>query len=35
MVHGDPELQWGWDNYFIGKGNVLAAQAYGRAHGDF
>jgi cyclase len=35
FVHGDPELKWGWDNYFVGKGNVLAAQAYGRAHGDF
>jgi cyclase len=35
FVHGDPELKWGWDNYFIGEGNVLAAQAYGRAHGDF
>ena len=35
FVHGDPELKWGWDNYFIGKGNALAAQAYGRAHGDF
>jgi glyoxylase-like metal-dependent hydrolase (beta-lactamase superfamily II) len=36
LVHGDPELQWGWDNYFVGKANgVLAAQAYGRAHGDF
>jgi cyclase len=35
MVHGDPELQWAWDNYFIGKGNALAAQAYGRARGDF
>jgi cyclase len=35
LVHGDPELQWGWDNYFIGKGNALAAQAYGHAHGDF
>jgi glyoxylase-like metal-dependent hydrolase (beta-lactamase superfamily II) len=35
FVHGDPELKWGWDNYLIGKGNVLAAQAYGHAHGDF
>lgn len=34
FVHNDPELKWAWDNYFIGRGNALAAQAYGRARGD-
>jgi cyclase len=35
FVHNDPELKWAWDNYFIGTGNALAAQAYGRARGDW
>ena len=35
FVHNDPELKWAWDNYFIGKGNALAVQAYGRARGDW
>jgi cyclase len=35
LVHGDPELQWGWDHYFLGKTNgALAARAYRIAHGD-
>jgi glyoxylase-like metal-dependent hydrolase (beta-lactamase superfamily II) len=35
LVHGDPELQWGWDHYFFGKTNgALAARAYRIAHGD-
>jgi cyclase len=35
FVHDDPELKWAWDNYFIGTGNALAVQAYGRARGDW
>lgn len=33
LVHGDPELQWGWDNYFVGKNGALAARAYRTAFG--
>jgi cyclase len=33
FVHGDPELQWGWDNYFVGKNGALAARAYRTAFG--
>jgi cyclase len=33
FVHGDPELQWGWDNYFTGKNGALAARAYRTAFG--
>jgi cyclase len=33
FVHGDPELQWGWDNYFIGRNGELAARAYRTAYG--
>jgi cyclase len=33
FVHGDPELQWGWDNYFNGKTGALAARAYRTAFG--
>lgn len=33
FVHGDPELQWGWDNYFNGKSGALAARAYRTAYG--
>jgi cyclase len=33
FVHGDPELQWGWDNYFVGKSGALAARAYRTAFG--
>jgi cyclase len=33
LVHGDPELQWGWDNYFVGRTNALAVRAYQTASG--
>lgn len=33
LVHGDPELKWGWDNYFVGKTNALAVRAYQTASG--
>jgi hypothetical protein len=33
LVHGDPELKWGWDNYFVGKTNALAGRAYQTASG--
>ena len=33
-VHGDPELQWGWDNYFNNKNGALAARAYRTAFGN-
>jgi glyoxylase-like metal-dependent hydrolase (beta-lactamase superfamily II) len=33
FVHGDPELQWGWDNYFNNKNGALAARAYRTAFG--
>jgi cyclase len=34
FVHGDPELKWGWDNYFVGKNGALAARAYRTAFGS-
>ncbi len=34
IVHGDPELKWGWDNYFYGKTAALAARAYRIARGE-
>jgi cyclase len=34
LIHGDPELQWGWDNYFMGKTQALATRAYRLAYGD-
>jgi glyoxylase-like metal-dependent hydrolase (beta-lactamase superfamily II) len=34
FVHGDPELQWGWDNYFEGKTGALAVRAYRTAFGN-
>jgi cyclase len=35
LVHGDPELQWGWDNYFFGRTNhALAIRAYRTARGE-
>jgi cyclase len=33
FVHGDPELQWGWDNYFNSKNGALATRAYRTAFG--
>lgn len=33
FVHGDPELKWGWDNYFNGKSGALASRAYRTAYG--
>jgi cyclase len=33
FVHGDPELQWGWDNYFNNKNGALATRAYRTAFG--
>jgi cyclase len=34
LVHDDPELKWGWDNYFYGKTGALPARAYRIVHGD-
>jgi len=34
FVHGDPELQWAWDNYFEGKTGALAVRAYRTAFGN-
>jgi glyoxylase-like metal-dependent hydrolase (beta-lactamase superfamily II) len=35
LVHGDPELQWGWDHYFFGKTNhALAIRAYRTVRGE-
>lgn len=35
LVQGDPELQWGWDNYFFGKTNhALAIRAYRTVRGE-
>jgi cyclase len=33
FVHGDPELQWGWNNYFNNENGALAARAYRTAFG--
>ena len=34
FVHGDPELHWGWDNYFNNKNGALATRAYRTAFGS-
>ena len=33
FTHGDPELEWGWNNYFNNKNGALAARAYRTAFG--
>lgn len=33
FTNGDPELEWGWNNYFNNRNGALAARAYRTAYG--